>query len=513
MLYDKERLEALLKWYRQEVGKDLVAVFVLNREGSIINFLVNPAVKAIEDFVRGLMGLILKRIVEDSTIASFGLGTFDTAKYRFIFCEAGPNHILVTILDGLAMSEPIFPYAYLAAEKVARIFDGRPVSPVIPKIYTDKIGQAIQRKENTLQKIRIAGSNYVYKLILGGDGAVGKTSMVQRFVEGIFRTDYKATIGTSITKKECKFDGLESNVRFTIWDLAGQPQFERIRNSYLVNAEAGLLVYDITRRDTFDNIKKWYDEVKEGAKPNIILILCANKTDLRDTRAISTKEGVKLAEDLGISYIETSALTGENINDTFRMIALQLIKRFLKVDVISKIEDYSPPATETTIEEKVVTKEPDLGDYKVIPVNTIWPDIKKDFNPWLERNIEKINKTLDISLIPIKKGKIFDDIDIDILAQDNYGNKVIIETQYDESNQANLIHILKSLAYNNAKQVIWICENPKKEHIKIINWLNDNSLENIAFYLIKLEVFSIDNTPPAPLFIKISSPDKNVYSK
>jgi len=72
MSYDKERLEALLKWYRQEVGKDLVAVFVLNREGSIINFLVNPAVKAIEDFVRGLMGLILKRIVEDSTITSFG---------------------------------------------------------------------------------------------------------------------------------------------------------------------------------------------------------------------------------------------------------------------------------------------------------------------------------------------------------------------------------------------------------------------------------------------------------
>ena len=270
MSYDKERLEALLKWYRQEVGKDLVSVFVLNREGSIINFLVNPAVKAIEDFVRGLMGLILKRIVEDSTIASFGLGTFDTASYRFIFCEAGPNHILVTILDGLAMSEPVFPYAYLAAEKVARIFDGRPVSPVIPKIYTDKDARIFQRKENMLQKIRAAGSNYVYKLILGGDGAVGKTSMVQRFVEGVFRTDYKATIGTSITKKECNFDGLESKVRFTIWDLAGQPQFERIRSSYLVNAKAGMLVYDITRRDTFDNILKWYDEIKKGAKPNIM---------------------------------------------------------------------------------------------------------------------------------------------------------------------------------------------------------------------------------------------------
>ena len=510
MSYDRERLEALLKWYRQEIGKDLVAVFVLNREGSIINFLVNPAVKAIEDFVRGLMGLILKRIVEDSTITSFGLGTFDTAKYRFIFCEAGPNNILVTILDGLAMSEPVFPYAYLAAEKVARIFDGQPVSPVIPKIYTEEDVHNIERKENTLQKISVASSNYVFKLILGGDGAVGKTSMVQRFVEGVFRTDYKATIGTSITKKECKFDGLESNVRFTIWDLAGQPQFERIRSSYLINAEAGMLVYDITRRDTYDNIKKWYDEVTKGAKPNIILILCGNKTDLRDTRVVSTEEGEKLAKDLGISYIETSALTGENINDAFRMMALQLIKRFLKADEISKIEEYRPIATEIKKEEEVVTKEPDLGDYTVIPVNKIWPDIKKDFNPWLERNIEQLNRALDISLIPIEKDIMIEDLTIDVLAQDRFGNKVIIETQYGESDQTNLIKILKSLAYYNAKKVIWICENPKNEHIKIINWLNDNSLEDIAFYLVKLEVFSIDNSPPTPLFIKISSPTKEL---
>lgn len=412
------------------------------------------------------------------------------------------------------MSEPVFPYAYLAAEKVARIFDGRSVSPVIPKIYSDQDAPNIKRKENTLQKISVSASNYVYKLILGGDGAVGKTSMVQRFVEGIFRTDYKATIGTSITKKECKFDGLDSNVRFTIWDLADQSQFERIRSSYLVNAEAGMLVYDITRRDTYNNIKKWYNEVQKGAKPNIILILCGNKTDLRDTRIVSIEEGEKLAEELGISYIETSALTGENINDAFRMIALQLIKRFLKADEISKIEEYSSIATENAKEEAILMKEPDLGDYIVIPVNEIWPDIKRDFNPWLERNLEHINKALDLSLIPIEKDNIIENLTIDVLAQDRFGNKVIIETQNGESAQKNLIKILKSLAYYNVKKVIWICENPKDEHKRIINWLNDNSLEDIAFYLVKIEVFRIDNSPPTPLFIKICSPNKkfkNLY--
>jgi len=229
---------------------------------------------------------------------------------------------------------------------------------------------------------------------------------------------------------------------------------------------------------------------------------------LRDTRAISTEEGIKLAEDLGISYIETSALTGENINDAFRMIALELIKRFLEADEISKIEEYSPSTTEAKIKEEVVVKEPDLGDYTVIPVNKIWPDIENDFNPWLERNIEQLNKTLDISLIPIEKDNVIEDISIDVLAQDRFGNKVIIETQYGESDQTYLIKILKSLAYYNVKKVIWISENPKNEHIKIINWLNDNSLEDVAFYIIKLEIFSIDNSPPTPLFIKICSPTK-----
>ena len=180
-------------------------------------------------------------------------------------------------------------------------------------------------------------------------------------------------------------------------------------------------------------------------------ILCANKTDLRDTRAVSTEEGEKLGKDLGISYIETSALTGDNINDAFRMIALQLIKRFLQADEISKIEEYKTIATETKKENEIVPKEPDLGDYTVIPVNKIWPDIKNDFNPWLERNMEQINKTLDISLIPIEKDAGIEGLAIDVLAQDKYGYKVIIETQYGESEYANLIKILKSLAYYNAK--------------------------------------------------------------
>jgi Ras-related protein Rab-1A len=152
--------------------------------------------------------------------------------------------------------------------------------------------------------------------------------MVHRFVEDSFQTDYKSTIGTSIMKKECEFEGLDSKVRFVIWDLAGQAQFKRVRQSYLSNAEAGILVYDVTRKDTFDSLDSWHKEIK-SVSPGISLILVGNKIDLTEDRVVSSEEGEELANNLSLSYIETSAKTGENINDAFKMLALQMIKKFI----------------------------------------------------------------------------------------------------------------------------------------------------------------------------------------
>jgi small GTP-binding protein len=284
-----------------------------------------------EDVIAGVSALVepvLTRITEEFSSGSFGTGTFDTEEHRFIFCEAGPEAIFVTVLKSIAMVDPIFPYAYLAAEKIARIFDGRPVSPVIPKLVSESGSQDLERKVDTLQKIKIQSGEYAYKLILGGEGGVGKTSMVHRFVEDSFESDYKSTIGTSIMKKECEFKGLESKVRFVIWDLAGQAQFKRVRQTYLANAEAGILVYDVTRQETLDRLEDWFNDIK-SISPKISLILVGNKIDLSESRVISTEQGEKLAEKLNLSYVETSAKTGENINDAFNMLALQMIKRFL----------------------------------------------------------------------------------------------------------------------------------------------------------------------------------------
>jgi small GTP-binding protein len=332
MSVDRKKLEALLNWYKQEIGENLITAIIVNRDGLVMAALKDDSkVEIKEDVIGGVTALVepvLTRITQEFSSGAFGTGTFDTEENRIIFCEAGPEAVFVTVLDSIAMVDPIFPYAYLAAEKIARIFDGRPVSPVIPKLYTNQDIQNIKRKVDKLQKIKIKSGEYAFKLILGGEGGVGKTSMVHRFVEDSFQTDYKSTIGTSIMKKECDFPGLDSRVRFVIWDLAGQAQFKRVRQSYLANAEAGILVYDVTRKETFDNLESWHNEARD-VSPSISLILVGNKIDLVEDRVITKEEGEEMAKKLNLSYIETSAKTGENINDAFKMLALQKINRFM----------------------------------------------------------------------------------------------------------------------------------------------------------------------------------------
>lgn len=337
MSVDTKKLQALLQWYSKSIGENLIAVIIVNREGLIIDRFFDSSEQSLdEEIVGGISALVepvLTRITKEFSSGSFGTGTFDTEKYRFIFCEAGPEAVLVTILDTIAGVDPVFPYAYLAAEKIARIFDGRTVSPVIPKLITKESVHNIQKKVNQLQKIKVQSGEYAFKLILGGDGAVGKTSMVHRFVENEFAKDYKSTIGTSIMKKECKFDALDSIVRFVLWDLAGQSQFKKVRQSYLSNAEAGILAFDVTNPMSFQNIENWHKEIL-SASPNISLILVGNKIDLEDERLVSREDGEKTAENLGIPYIETSAKTGESINDAFRMLALQMINKYLVAEDI-----------------------------------------------------------------------------------------------------------------------------------------------------------------------------------
>jgi len=355
---DKDKLRALFKWYMQEVGESLISVLVVGHDGLVVDILTKDGEEKEEKQFIGafssLVELVLKKITQDFDIGTFGAGTFDTDKYRFIFCEAGPDYVLVSILHPAAFVDDVFPYTYLAADKVARIIDGElPVSPVIPKIRRETEVEKLRHKMDYYQN-KSYSPEYVYKLSLIGDGGVGKTSMAQRYVHGIFKGDYKATIGTYISKQECKFEELDTSVRFMIWDLAGQNQFQRLWPDYLTDSRAGILVFDVTNSETFENVKKWYGIIKKVALENIILVLVGNKVDLKDSRVISTKQGMELAKNLSIYYMETSAKTSENIKEVFEWIGLQIINM--------NIEDIKETIFDKQIEEgsKFVISSPQL---------------------------------------------------------------------------------------------------------------------------------------------------------
>ncbi|MHA2126923.1 MAG: GTP-binding protein [Promethearchaeota archaeon] len=335
MVYiDKAKMKALFKWYMQEVGGALISVLVVDKEGLVVEILTTGSEKLEEKQFIGafssLVEVILKKLTLDFDLGTFGAGTFDTDKYRFIFCESGSDHVLVSILHPATFIDDVFPYTYLTADKVARIIDGElPVSPVIPKIRRDTEVEKLKHKMDYYQH-KPHSPDYVYKLSLIGDGGVGKTSMAQRYVHGIFKADYKATIGTFISKRECIFNELDTSVKFMIWDLAGQNQFQRLWPDYLTDSRAGVIMFDITNKESFNNVRKWYDIINKVALPKIILILVGNKSDLEEDREITTQVGMDLAKELGIYYMETSAKTNENIEEVFEWIALQIINTNLE---------------------------------------------------------------------------------------------------------------------------------------------------------------------------------------
>lgn len=183
----------------------------------------------------------------------------------------------------------------------------------------------------------------VSKILLCGDGLVGKTSLRKSFAGFKFNSQYLMTIGAelSIINKKIEIDETTNHlVKFFIWDLAGQPNFSSVRPRYYEGGNAAVLVYDITNRDSFNHIKNWIDEISTNNSDfPIPLILVGNKIDLVDKSDgdfIYTSEGKELAEnlseeylnnDMNIQFIETSALTGINVDSAF----VNLGKKFIQI--------------------------------------------------------------------------------------------------------------------------------------------------------------------------------------
>lgn len=181
-----------------------------------------------------------------------------------------------------------------------------------------------------------------YKLVLCGDGAVGKTALGNKFMGRGFNEAYLLTLGADFSPKAIKIIDDERNIqtlRFQIWDIAGQDTFSAVRPRYYKGAHAVILVYDITRLSTYENILDWIAEIKQFAPDVASIILIANKKDLRPEvpNSLTYENGRELARTISfeefegnmkVPFLETSAKTGENVTEAFQKIADETFRKF-----------------------------------------------------------------------------------------------------------------------------------------------------------------------------------------
>lgn len=167
---------------------------------------------------------------------------------------------------------------------------------------------------------------YTMKVVLLGQSCVGKSSLVLRFVQGKFIPHTEGTIGAAFLTKTTTLSE-DVSVKFEIWDTAGQERYHSLAPMYYRGAQAAIIAYDITSRDTFEKAKSWVNELQEKSNPDQLVAFVANKLDLASQRAIDREEGEKYSEEKNLIYIETSAKDGTNVEELFRLLADRLPKR------------------------------------------------------------------------------------------------------------------------------------------------------------------------------------------
>ncbi|MGV9172478.1 MAG: Rab family GTPase [Promethearchaeia archaeon] len=222
-----------------------------------------------------------------------------------------------------------------AAKKIAKMEEARAQDESIQLVLKDLIasinklfGELRAEEYSEADQIPVfpeeMQTTFQFKIILIGDPMVGKTSTVLYFTNKAFRRSYLPTLGVSVTKKEVTFENVV--VQLVIWDIAGQEKFQNVRLDFYSGSKGIFLVFDLTNRKSFENIRKWFEDVKKNTQDSeeIIGYILGNKLDLKSQREVSREEALQLANKLNLDYFETSALRGDNIDKAFMSIAKRL---------------------------------------------------------------------------------------------------------------------------------------------------------------------------------------------
>ena len=191
----------------------------------------------------------------------------------------------------------------------------------------------------------------IFKLVLIGDSGVGKTNILTRYTKNEFSLATQSTVGVEFGSKIIKKN--EKLIKLQIWDTAGQERYKSITSAYYKGSKGAFVVYDISRKPTFENVDKWIRELKTNGSEDVLIMLVGNKSDLEDKREVQIDEVKKKAEQYKIAFCETSALDGKNIEHAFDSLIDEIAKKVEndKVNEI-KVSQESLPITLDTNDEK-----------------------------------------------------------------------------------------------------------------------------------------------------------------
>jgi small GTP-binding protein len=167
--------------------------------------------------------------------------------------------------------------------------------------------------------------DYLFKVVLIGDSGVGKSNLLSRFTRNEFNLESKSTIGVEFATKSIVVEG--KTVKAQIWDTAGQERYRAITSAYYRGAVGALLVYDISKRISYENVPRWLKELRDHADQNIVIMLVGNKKDLRHLRQVQTDEAKAFCEQNKLFFIETSALSDTNVSRAFETILKEIHKQ------------------------------------------------------------------------------------------------------------------------------------------------------------------------------------------
>jgi Ras-related protein Rab-21 len=163
-----------------------------------------------------------------------------------------------------------------------------------------------------------------YKVVLLGEGRVGKTSILLRYTRGEYNDKQVSTLQASYLDKTASVNGDE--VVLSIWDTAGQERFHALGPIYYRDADGALLVYDITDQSSFEKVRTWIKELRKIVGSNIHIIIAGNKCDLEKHRSVNALEAQKFADSVGAVHVLTSAKTDKNLDDVFTKLATKMVK-------------------------------------------------------------------------------------------------------------------------------------------------------------------------------------------